>query len=325
MLRSIVLSASLLVAAPFSLMAATPLGTPDPEDIEYPEGDPPSAREVALGKVLFFDTRLSGNERQSCASCHNPDLGFSDGLANGLGANGNTLSRNAPHLYNLAWSSILMWDGRAATLEEQAAGPITAEAEMNMLSISKLIKRLKNVPYYRTEFQAVYGGITQDGITRALASFQRTLMSINSPFDKYMKGDKHAMSSAAIRGMELYTGKARCTLCHDGPNFTDDSFHNIGVGSGDRGRAAIINDKSLEGAFKTPGLRNALLTAPYMHDGSIPTLEQVVRFYNRGGNSKENISPLIKPLNLTDREVLDLVAFLGALTDPVIVERPKIP
>jgi cytochrome c peroxidase len=244
----------------------------------------------------------------------------------GFGTLGNRLGRNTPHLYNLAWNMVFFWDGRAQSLEEQALGPIQAPGEMNM-PLDTLIGRLKQIPFYVKTFTAVYpdSGLTADNVGRAIAAFERTLISSNSPFDRHMRGDKDAMSPEGVRGMQLFTGKANCIACHSGPNFTDESFHNIGVGGTDTGRAAIANDASLTGAFKTPGLRNVLLTAPYMHDGSVATLEGVVRYYNAGGSHPHGLSELIKPLALTESEIFDLVAFLGALTDPVTVTRPAMP
>ncbi|PCK09075.1 MAG: cytochrome-c peroxidase [Alteromonadaceae bacterium] len=302
------------------------LGTPDRDDIEYPDDEPPSAGEIALGKMLFFDTRLSTNKKQSCATCHNPDLGFGDGLRKGIGTQGDDLGRNTPHIYNLAWNVVFFWDGRAASLEEQALGPIQSKAEMGM-SLPKMLKRLSAVPYYRKQFKAVYGAdkIISEDVGRAIAAFERNLISDNSPFDQYIAGDKSAMSPAAIRGLDLYQGKARCTLCHDGANFTDNSFHNIGTGDKDLGRSEIVGDTSLNGAFKTPGLRNVTLTAPYMHDGSIASLQEVIEFYDRGGKLAKNKDKLIKPLGLSPNEIMDLLAYLGALSDPIIVERPTLP
>lgn len=305
---------------------ASELSTPDIDDIEYPDDEPHSELEIELGKVLFFDTRLSVNHAQSCASCHNPDLGFSDGMANGIGAMGGTLGRNTPHLYNLAWASAMFWDGRMETLEEQALGPIEAAGEMNM-PLSQLLPRLKKVPYYQDTFKKVYGkqGISKETLGRAIAAFERSIISNNSPFDQYLAGDKSAMSPAAIRGLEVFKGKGNCIDCHDGPNLTDDSYHNIGVNNGDEGRYAVTGNKNMKGAFKTPGLRNIIFSAPYLHDGSAATLEEVIDFYNKGGNGGENLDKLIKPLGLTTQEKFDLIAFLGALTDPVVIERPKIP
>jgi len=310
----------------FTVWAFDPLGTPDRDAIEYPEDEAPGQAEIELGKMLFFDNRLSINDQQSCASCHNPDLGFSDGMAFSMGTMGKRVGRNAPHLYNLAWNLLHFWDGRAASLEEQALGPIEAAGEMNM-PLSTLIPKLKEVPYYDKTFTEVYGssGVSKENVGKAIAAFERSLISDNSPFDQYLAGNKAAMSPSAIRGLGLFKGKANCAECHDGSNFTDNSFHNIGVKGDDLGRGAIANDKTLNKTFKTPGLRNITLSAPYMHDGSEPSIEAVVRFYNRGGNEKGGVDQLIKPLDLSEQEVNDVVAFLGALLDPVIVERPALP
>jgi len=313
-----------LMTFSFSLYASK-LVTPSLDDIEYPDDEAPSAREVELGKTLFFDPRLSLNEKQSCATCHNPDLGFGEGLETGIGTMGGGLGRNTPHIYNLAWNVSFFWDGRAGSLEEQALGPIQAAGEMN-LPLEKLLPRLKGVKYYQDTFNAVYGdGITAQNVGRAIAAFERTLNAINTPFDKYLAGDKTAMGPAAVRGLALFEGKANCTKCHDGANLTDNSYHNIGIKGDDKGRAGINGEASMTGAFKTPGLRNVVFTAPYMHDGSEASLESVVKFYNRGGDQKKGRSDIIKPLDLTKQDIYDLVAFLGALTDPIDVVRPKIP
>ena len=300
------------------------LGTPDPDTIDYPDA-PPSKDVVELGRTLFFDNRLSGNQTQSCATCHNPDLGFGDGLALGLGSHNNRLGRNTPHLYNLAWNHIFFWDGRAATLEAQALGPIASKGEMDM-DISQLLVRLQQVEAYKQRFATAYGspGIDAERIGTAIAAFERTLVSRDAPFDRFAHGDAKAMSVQAQRGMALFVGKANCVACHSGPNFTDESFHHLGIKGEDRGRAAIQAGPMMEQAFKTPGLRNCLLTAPYMHDGSQASLEAVVRFYNRGGDAPTT-DPLVKQLHLEELEIADLVAFLGALTDPIHVDRPAIP
>lgn len=303
-----------------------PLGVPDPELIEYPDDEPPSQELVQLGKVLFFDNRLSVNDNQSCATCHNPDLGFGEGLKSAFGTMGNTLGRNSPHLYNLAWNIVFFWDGRANSLEEQALGPIEAEGEMNM-PLSELIPKLKKVPYYERMFNLVFPdeGITKENIGAAIAAFERTIIVKNTPFDRYLKGDLAAMSPAAIRGLGLFEGKARCAECHMGPNFTDNGFHNIGLGDNDPGRQAIQEGATNQGAFKTPGLRNVLLTAPYMHDGSMASLEEVMHHYNKGGIQSPHLDPIMKPLGLTEKEIFDLIAFMGALTEPLVIERPQIP
>lgn len=298
----------------------------DMDEIEYPDDEPHSQQEVELGKKLFFDNRLSVNQKQSCATCHNPDLGFGDGMAKGLGTMGNSLGRNTPHIYNLAWNVSFFWDGRASSLEEQALGPIQAAGEMNM-PLDKLVSRLNKVRYYRDKFEEVYGEpqITAENIGRAIAAFERSVIVQDTPYDRYLDGDKTAMGEEAVRGMKLFAGKARCVRCHDGANFTDNSFHNIGLGDEDSGRESVVKDSSLNKAFKTPGLRNVLFTAPYMHDGSIATLEDVIRFYNRGGDEKTGIDREMVALNLSDQEISDLVAFLGALSAPLKIARPEIP
>jgi cytochrome c peroxidase len=246
-------------------------------------------------------------------------------LALGLGADGKRLGRNAPHLYNLAWSPTLFWDGRAASLEEQALGPIQAAGEMNM-DLPALQKRLEAVPANHQQFATAYGspGITSDRIGRAIANYQRTIVVRNTAFDRFMRGDDQALGPEAQRGMVLFVGKANCIACHSGPNFTDGSYHNLGTRDADRGRAAIEAGVLAERAFKTPGLRNIALSAPYLHDGSLGSLEAVVQFYNRGGDVPTP-DALVKPLGLTDVEVAALVSFLGALTEPVALERPLVP
>jgi cytochrome c peroxidase len=300
------------------------LGTPDVDDIEYPDDEEPSERELNLGKTLFFDTRLSRHQNQSCATCHNPELGFSDGLAKGIGSGGAILGRNAPHLYNLAWSVTFFWDGRAGSLEEQALGPLVSELEMQMTP-KDVVKRLEEVKFYRDEFAHIYGEISFENVGKAIAAFERTIVSDNSAFDQYLAGNKSAMSPSAIRGLSVFVGKGRCTKCHDGANFTDDSFHNIGIDNQDDGRFEFDKSVQFKGAFKTPGLRNIIMSAPYMHDGSLGTLEEVVEHYNQGAVGVKNVSPLIAPLNLSIQEKADLVAFMAALTDPVVVQRPSIP
>lgn len=296
---------------------------PDVANIEYPDFDAPSDELVELGRFLFFDNRLSGNESQSCATCHNPELGYSDGLRFSLGAVGTPGRRNTPHLHNLAWNSVFFWDGRAQSLEEQALLPIIAEDEMN-LSLDRLLARLESVEVYRDLFASAFGdsAITSTRIAEALAAFERTLIVDNTPFDRFLKGEEKAISDSAKRGAVVFADKGRCMECHDGPNFTDNSFHNIGLADTDAGRSEVIGDESLKGSFKVPGLRNIAFSAPYMHDGSIGTLEDVVRFYNRGGDEKEGLSDAIEPLALTEAEIRDLVAFLGSLNQMIEMERP---
>lgn len=309
-----------------AVCGAIPLSVPDENTVEYPDDEPPSQEEIELGKMLFFDNRLSINMSQSCATCHNPDLGFGDGMKVSIGAKGEKTGRNAPHIYNLAWNHVFFWDGRAASLEDQAVGPIVSGAEMNM-PLEVLVARLKTVPEYIAKFEALYGkdSITEKNIAKAITAFERTVVVKNTPFDKYLQGDQDALGPEAKRGLALFEGKANCIKCHDGPNLTDSSFHNIGVQAQDAGRGKILEGPGMNRAFKTPGLRNVILTAPYMHDGSLATLDDVVRFYNRAGDHKEGLDPLIQPLNLTEREISDLLAFLGALTEPLEIVRPSLP
>ncbi len=305
--------------------AGTVLGIPDPATIDYPSGFPPTPAEVSLGKTLFFDPRLSVKKTVSCATCHNPDLGFGDWNAKGRGVNLNQLGRNSPHIYNLAWSPLFFWDGRAGSLEEQALGPIQAKGEMAM-DLPELLKRLNSVSYYRQQVKAVYADdeVQAKHVASAIAAFERTLIVRQTAYDAWQAGNDHALGDEAKRGLALFVGKANCIACHSGPNLTDNSFHNLGVKDADVGRSAISPGKNAQGAFKTPGLRNCLLTAPYMHDGSLKSLEDVVRFYNRGGD-QPTADPLVKPLSLSETEIIDLVAFLGVLTEPLVVERPAIP
>jgi len=307
-------------------LANEPLGTPDIEDMVLYDDEENTPEEAALGKILFFDKRLSVNFKQSCATCHHPKKGFSDGVAFGEGTKKNPLGRNTPHLYNLGWGSTFMWDGREPDLESQALGPIKSEDEM-MLPIPELEKRLNAVPEYKRLFKEAYNvtNITSLEVGRAIAAFERTIYVDNTPFDQYIAGNKKAMSKPAIRGLALYKTKGNCIQCHDGVNFTDDSFHSLGFKDGDIGRAKISKDQTQLGAFKTPGLRNIELSAPYMHNGSQATLLDVIEFYDIGGGGAKHTDKLIKPLNLTQQEKKDLVAFLQALTQPLNITAPKVP
>lgn len=283
---------------------------------------------VDLGRYLYFDKRLSGNNSISCAFCHNPGLGFSDGRPRGLGLGGE-LGRNSPTVYNTAYNPLQFWDGRAGSLEEQALGPIQNPNEMRG-NLDEVVKKLSGVPGYVTMFQAAFGGgVSAQGIAEAIAAFERTIVSRNAPFDRFMEGDKGAMSASAQRGMKLFTGKARCAMCHNGPNFTDNLFHNLGAPQAgplkeDLGRINITHRVADTGAFKTPTLRSVTESAPYMHDGVFKTLEEVVDFYNQGGGKNPHLDPLIQPLHLDAEEKKNLVEFLKALTgEKLEIEIPK--
>lgn len=309
-----------------TVWAFIPLDRPVPEHIDYPQGAAPSSREVNLGRTLFFDPRLSFNQTQSCATCHNPQRGWGDGQTVSQGARGNRLSRNTPPLYNLAWNELFFWDGRAKSLEEQALAPITSPDEMNQ-PLDQLLPKLQGVPYYRQEFQAVYGsqGITAETLAQALAAFERSLIVNDTALDRFVQGDQQALTPAQQRGKQLFEGKARCVKCHDGANLTDGGFHNLGLKGPDPGRQAVTQDATLQGAFKTPSLRNAALTAPYMHDGSLLSLEQVIEFYDRGGDERATADSEMQPLKLSKAEQADLQAFLQALTQELVIHAPQLP
>jgi cytochrome c peroxidase len=307
--------------------------TPD----EYALPDPPvpehnamTAARVELGRMLFFDPRLSGSNWISCASCHNPGLGWADGLPTGLGHNMQPLSRNTPTIINVAYNASQFWDGRAASLEEQALGPIGAPGEMHQ-DVDDLLKEIENIPGYKTYFKKAYphAGITAEAIAGAIASFERTIVSRDAPFDRWRAGDPYAISVAAQRGFELFRGKAQCEKCHSGPNFTDDGFHNIGVrdtDTADPGRFEVTPLAINRGAFKTPGLRDIERTAPYMHNGMYATLAEVVDHYDRSGDVNDNLDPNMSPLRLDDREKRDLVAFLRSLSGtPIEAAVPALP
>ncbi len=300
------------------------MGTPDPRTIIYPDDQPPTAAQIDLGKRLFFDRRLSADGRQACATCHQPDRGFSDERRTAAGQGGKHLRRNSPGLTNVAWGTVFFADGRAKSLEEQALGPLTNPDEMDLEAgaIAPLVA--KDPGYVRDFTQAYADGVTLANVLHAIASFERTLISRNAPFDRYLAGDTRAMPPAAQRGMVLFA-RVGCLECHRGPNFTNESFINTGhADQSDPGRAAIVPGATLVSAFKTPTLRNVALTAPYFHDGSLHTLAEVIAFYNRGGDSLQR-HPLIRPLGLDAAAQNDLVAFLEALTDPITVIPPPPP
>jgi len=288
-----------------------------------PDDNPMSAEKVELGKLLYFDPRLSKDKSISCASCHNPYHGFADPAPTSRGVGFKLGGRNSPTVINRLFSKEQFWDGRAEDLEDQAHGPLINAVEMAMKSHDDVVKQCRSVPGYAAYFEKAFGSkeITMKRIAQAIASYERTVVSGNSPFDRYQAGDRGAMSAAAVRGMELFNGAANCKVCHSGFNFTDESYHNLGVGMDkpkpDLGRFDQTKAESEKGAFKTPTLRNVAHTAPYMHDGSEATLRQVVEFYNRGGVKNQWLSKEIKPLNLDAKQVDDLVAFLDALTGEV--------
>ncbi len=299
---------------------AAPLGLP-----AAPAGAPAAA--VALGKKLFFSPVLSVDSSMSCASCHQPGNGFADPRAASPGVKGGRGNRNAPSVWNSAYWRSHFWDGRAATLEEQAGGPMMNPVEMGHSS-SGVVTSVEADPDLRRLMAAAYGDekVTLERITRAIAAYERTLVRGNSPYDRFVfGGDKMALSEEAQRGLALFRGKANCSLCHtiaaDHALFTDQKFHNLGVGMDpagnliDAGRYTVTKREEDRGAFRTPSLRNVSETAPYMHDGSLKTLKEVVDFYVGGGNANPQLDSLIQPLtSFTRQERADLVAFLESLT-----------
>jgi cytochrome c peroxidase len=321
------LSSGTIVLDGISVPDIGPLPAPGP----VPTGNVRDAAKIELGKQLFFDGRLSRNNQVSCAYCHIPGSGFSDPHPTSLGVDDLIGGRQAPTILNAAFSPLLFWDGRAKSLEEQTLGPIQNPVEMAE-TLEHLVVKLRTVKGYRRQFRNVFGAeISPQGIANAVAAFARTLISTNSAFDRYSLGNKQAMNQAAIRGMALFKDKARCILCHNGPNFTDNQFHNLGVPQvgplkTDLGRYDVTSRERDKGAFKTPTLRSILETAPYMHDGVFLGLDEVIDFLDRGGGPNPNLSPLIKPLGLTQEEKADLLAFLEALTGtPLKIESPQLP
>lgn len=288
-----------------------------PAGIPYPGTAAPTAEQVALGARLFRDPRLSGNGKIACATCHDPDLAFSDGVERGKGITNETLPRHTPTIWNLAWNEALFWDGRATSLEDQAKGPIENPKEMGQ-PIGDGAKTLAADPDMVAAFGKAFPadpGVTPANIQAALADYERTMVSPPTKFDRYVAGDEAALNDSEKNGFKLFTGRGNCVSCHSGWAFTDRAFHDIGLPGDDRGRGAILNLAKVDHAFKTPSLRELAWTAPYMHDGSKATLEDVVRHYESGGIDRPTRSPdLPKSLQLSDDERRDLVAFLETLS-----------
>ena len=304
---------------------------PLPTVVPIPSSNLNYTAKIELGKQLYFDGRLSKNNAISCAFCHNPGTGFADPRQTSIGVGGGVGGRQSPTVYNTGLNHVQFWDGRARSLEEQAIGPIHNPVEMAETH-EHVVAKLGKIKGYQQQFRAVFGtDVNLQGIAEAIAAYERTVLSTNSAFDKYVLGAQKAMDEAAVRGLALFKGQARCILCHNGPNFTDNQFHNLGVPQvgpmkEDLGRFAVSRAEKDRGAFKTPTLRSITETAPYMHDGAFKTLEEVVEFMDQGGGSNPNLSPLVKPLNLTAEEKSDLVAFLKALAgEPIPFSMPQLP
>ena len=314
---------------------------------------------IALGKTLFFDKRLSVDGTTSCASCHDPATAFTSKDAVAVGIMGRSGTRNVPTIINARFSVSLFWDGRVRTLEEQVRQPLLNATEMGLESEAELVKRLSSIPEYAQQFRRIFPktGITLDNVAAAIAAYERTLVSIDSPFDRFIKGDKNAISENQKAGWGVFREKAKCIECHlftaSSPLFTDFNFYNTGTvvnnpkfanvvqraaeikarKSADAGSLAhdpdfsvlrrflVTHDEKDMCAFKTPTLRNIELTGPYMHDGSIKTLLDVVRFYNEGGRKNPHLHARMHPLNLNEKEINDLVEFLRSLTSDDILRQ----
>ena len=319
-LRSFLVFAMATVSLFPSLSRAASLA-PLPPAPPVPSGNLMTKDKIALGKRLFFDPRLSVNGSISCAFCHVPTAGFADPKPVSLGVRGKRGGRNAPAVLNAAYFPLQFWDGRAGSLEEQALGPLTNPVEMANPNYRSVVMRLQRIRAYRVWFSRVYGGrVTIDHVAQAISAFERTLVTPDSPYDRYMMGQKNALTPSQKRGFALFRGKARCAICHNGALLSDFGYHNLGVPQTgplrvDVGRYAVTHELTDKGKFRTPTLRNVALTAPYMHDGSLRTLEDVVDFYNRGGGKSPYVKDaLIVPLHLTAPEKKDLVDFLKSLT-----------
>ncbi|WP_068081150.1 cytochrome-c peroxidase [Polycladidibacter stylochi] len=299
-----------------------PLFVPFPQSAAY------TPQRATLGKMLFFDPRLSGAKDMNCVSCHNPSFGYEVPVETPIGAAKTRLARQAPTLLNAAWVKPLFWDGRAKTLEEQAQGPITAPVEMNA-KFDDIVETLEMIPEYTRWFDIVFPkrGISKETILQAIATYERTIVSGWSPFDRWIEGNEDAISESAKRGFQIFNGKGLCAKCHSGWNFTDNEFHDIGVYTEDIGRGAIeAAYVKMQHAFKTPGLRNLIYRAPFMHNGSLPDLDAVLAHYNSGGMERQSRSEHVRALHLSDGEIADLKAFLLTLTAERIEEpMPTLP
>jgi cytochrome c peroxidase len=287
-----------------------------PTEIPFPKSNPYSDAKSRLGKILFFDPILSGSQIRSCGTCHNPALSWGDGRPRAMGEGQKPLALRSPTLLNVAWTPKLGWDGHFRDLESVAMGPITGATNMN-LSEKEMIARLSEIPGYIDAFGAAFGEgkITRKKIELALATFERTIVSGEAPFDRWIAGDEKALSESAKRGFDLFNNKANCAACHSGWAFTDSSFHDIGSATKDDiGRGKLFpTSVKLQYAFKTPTLRDAARRGPYMHDGSVETLQAVIDLYDRGGIERPSRSDEIRPLNLSKDEKADLIAFLQTL------------
>ncbi len=307
-----------------------PLGLPS---LPVPADNPMTVEKVELGKMLYFDNRLSKDKTLSCATCHDPEYAYTEPRATSEGIKGQLGDRNSPTIINTAYFTSMFWDGREPDLEHQAGGPVENPIEMGH-DMGLVAKELNAIDEYKEHFQKAFGAPpSKDTITKAIAAFERTILSGNSPYDKYMNGDKTALSEDAIAGMGLFKGKGLCASCHIPPLFSGGGFYNAGVGmdeeNPDIGRMKVSNLAADKGAFRVPALREVENTSPYFHDGSVEKLEDAVEFMTSGGQDNPNLHPLFRALKaqtFSEKEIQQLVAFLKSLSGEYpIVEKPKLP
>lgn len=302
-----------------------PLGL-EGEAAAIPEDNPLTPEKIALGKQLFWDKRWSRNGTVACVSCHEPKHGWADPRQFSSTFEGKPTARHSPTLINRVFSDQHQWAGTRASLEDQAIKARDQSPEL-------LVKTLGAIPAYQEQFRKVFGTeLHPEGVAKAIAAYERTILSGNSPYDRFKAGDQNALTPSAQRGWALFAGKARCETCHSGFNFTDEGYHNLGVGMDreqpDLGRYTVTQKETEKGAFKTPTLRDVAARPPFMHDGSLPTLVDVVAFYNQGGRQNPWLASEVRPLNLTEAEQADLIAFLTALTGevaPAVSDPPLLP
>ena len=301
-----------------------------PPFIPFPADNPFTAAKADLGRALFFDKRLSGSQTTACGSCHQPERGWTDGQPRAIGDGGREMDRRAPSLIDIAWLPALGWDGKFPDIEAVTFGAITSHGNMN-LSKPEALARVSSDPAYVRAFAAIFADhkISAANVAAAIATFERLIVSIpNSPFDRWIAGDENAISQAAKRGFDLFNGRAHCSGCHSGWTFTDGSFHDVGSATGtDIGRGQYFPaSQGLQYAFKTPTLRGVTQRGPYMHDGSVKSLADVIALYNRGGIVRQSRDPLIGPLHLTPDQQADLLAFLETLSGPTSSsDQPPVP
>jgi cytochrome c peroxidase len=302
-----------------------------PAEIPFPEDNPYTPAKAELGKQLFFDQRLSGNNDISCAGCHMPEQGWEDGKPVAQSPTGEPQRRHSPTLWNVAWIKFFFWDGRSRSLEDQASRPVLAQGEMNQ-PMPSLLAELRAVQGYRKGFAEAFPddpAITEDNMVKAIATYERTIVQPTTPFDAWVAGTEDAISESAKRGFALFNGKAKCVNCHAGWNFTQNAFHDIGLAATeDKGRGPVIGVDAVNFAFKAPTLRDIARRAPYMHDGRFATLRQAIEHYEGPFPDRPSLSADLATIDLSDRETDDLIAFLKTLTTPEPLQgvtRPELP